>query len=98
MPFVARYGFLLLVLVFLWMFPFEHRIARFGFLLVRKTKTSNKRQKYPNGNQAKRITVQEFDRSNISAELVLNRVGQHAGSRIMRAKKTRRQETAYDIL
>ena len=36
--FVARFGFL-------WMFPFEHRIARCGFLLVRKTKTSNKRQK-----------------------------------------------------
>ena len=31
--------------VFLWMFPFEHRIARCGFLLVRKTKTSNERQK-----------------------------------------------------
>ena len=36
--FVARFGFL-------WMFPFEHRIARCGFLLVRKTKTSNERQK-----------------------------------------------------
>ena len=36
--FVVRFGFL-------WMFPFEHRIARFGFLLVRKTKTSNKRRK-----------------------------------------------------
>ena len=36
--FVARFGFL-------WMFPFEHRSARCGFLLVRKTKTSNKRQK-----------------------------------------------------
>ena len=36
--FVARFGFL-------WMFPFEHRIARCGFSLVRKTKTSNKRQK-----------------------------------------------------
>ena len=36
--FLARFGFL-------WMFPFEHRIARCGFLLVRKTKTSNKRQK-----------------------------------------------------
>ena len=32
---------------FLWMFPFEHRIARCGFLLVAKTKTSNKRQKKP---------------------------------------------------
>ena len=30
---------------FLWMFPFEHRIARCGFLLVAITKTSNKRQK-----------------------------------------------------
>ena len=38
MPFVARFGFL-------WMFPFENRIAHCGFLLVRKTKTSNKRQK-----------------------------------------------------
>ena len=38
MHFVARFGLL-------WMFPFEHRIARCGFLLVRKTKTSNKRQK-----------------------------------------------------
>ena len=45
MPFVARFGFL-------WMFPFEHRTARCGFLLVRKTKTSNKRQKSPNGKQA----------------------------------------------
>ena len=45
MPFVARYGFLLLVLIFLWRFPFEHRIARCGFLLVRKTKTSDKRKK-----------------------------------------------------
>ena len=36
--FVARF-------VFLWMFPFEHCIARCGFLLVRKTKTSNERQK-----------------------------------------------------
>ena len=37
----------------LWMFPFEHRIAPCGFLLVRKTKTSNKRQKKSsNGNQA----------------------------------------------
>ena len=27
------------------MFPFEHCIACFGFLSVRKTKTSNKRQK-----------------------------------------------------
>ena len=36
--FVARFGFL-------WLFPFEHRIARCGFLLVRKTKTSNERQK-----------------------------------------------------
>ena len=36
--FVARFGFL-------WMFPFEHRIARCGFLLVAKTKTSYKRQK-----------------------------------------------------
>ena len=36
--FVARFGFL-------WMFPFEHRIVRCGFLLVLKTKTSNKRQK-----------------------------------------------------
>ena len=36
--FVARFGFL-------WMFPSEHRIARCGFSLVRKTKTSNKRQK-----------------------------------------------------
>ena len=43
--FVAHFGFL-------WMFPFEHRIARCGFLLVRKTKTRNKRQKSPNGNQA----------------------------------------------
>ena len=34
------------------MFPFEHRIARCGFLMVRKTKTSKKRQKSPNGNQA----------------------------------------------
>ena len=51
--FVARFGFL-------WMFPFERPIARCGFLLVRKTKTSNKRQKkskwkpgfseLPNGN------------------------------------------------
>ena len=36
--FVARFGLLR-------MFPFEHSIARGGFLLVRKTKTSNKRQK-----------------------------------------------------
>ena len=33
--FVARIGFL-------WMFPFEHRIARCGFLLVRKTKQATK--------------------------------------------------------
>ena len=44
--FVARFGFLR-------MFPFEHRIACCGFLFVRKTKTSKKRQKKsPNGNQA----------------------------------------------
>ena len=43
--FVARFGFL-------WMFPFEHRIARCGILFVRKTKMSNKRHKSPNGNQA----------------------------------------------
>ena len=36
--FVVRFGFL-------WMFPFEHNIARCGFLLVRKAKTSNERQK-----------------------------------------------------
>ena len=36
--FVARFGFL-------WMFLFEHCIAHCGFLLVRKTKTSNKRKK-----------------------------------------------------
>ena len=36
--FVARFGFL-------WMFPFEHRIARCGILLVRKATKSNKRQK-----------------------------------------------------
>ena len=33
--FVARFGIL-------WMFPFEHRIARCGFSLVQETKTSNK--------------------------------------------------------
>ena len=48
MPFVARFGFL-------WMFPFEHRIARCGILLVRKATTSNKWQKSPNGNQASHI-------------------------------------------
>ena len=42
--FVARFGFL-------WMFQFEHRIARCGVLLVAKTKMSNKWKKCPNGNQ-----------------------------------------------
>ena len=35
--FIARLGFL-------QMFQFEHRIARFGFMLVLKTKTNNKRK------------------------------------------------------
>ena len=52
------------------MFPFEHCIARFGFFLVRNTKTSNKRQeksKWKPGlktadlswNYAKRLTNRE---------------------------------------
>ena len=41
--FVARF-------LFLWMFPFEHRIARCGFVGTKKP--SNKMQKSPNGNQA----------------------------------------------
>ena len=57
LPFAARYGFLLLVMAFccslwlfvarfgiLWMFPFEHRIARCGFLLVRNL-NQNEQQK-----------------------------------------------------
>ena len=38
LPFVASFGFL-------WMLPFEHRNVRRGFLLVRKTKKSNKKPK-----------------------------------------------------
>ena len=41
------------------MFPFEHHIARFGSVLVRKTKTSNKNQKSRNGNQAKGLKSSE---------------------------------------
>ena len=33
------------------MSPFEHRIAHLNFLFVRKTKTSSKIQKSPNGKQ-----------------------------------------------
>ena len=45
MPFIARFGLL-------WMFPFEHRIARCGFCWYEKSKQATKGKKIPNGNQA----------------------------------------------
>ena len=47
MPSIARFGFLS-------MFPSEHRNVRFGFLLVRKTKTRTKRQKVQMGTRLNR--------------------------------------------
>ena len=51
MPLVARFGFLLLILVFCKCFHFKIALLSLVFVGT-KTKVSNKRQKSPNGNQA----------------------------------------------